>query len=277
MSRNCSVASRTSRTATRAWSKTSSCRRAQPRIPRMRRFARFATAEFEAPSRAPPRRVISIRASARRSQEQAERVGRLAARWHGSEGGRLRLSIGPLLPWVMDEHGFRETRRIARDNGLSLHMHVAESPEFNQDDRPPFRPQHSAGRAARGGRLPGSGRAGRCLLGRLAARNRAPGRERHRRPVRPSDASVLGYRISADQGFPDGWRDLRCRNERRRRKLRPGHFREHEIRMRDRQDCCERSARAHRRPRAPNGDNRRSASDRAASRRDPSRSESGPT
>src|SRR5262249_1920035 len=63
--------------------------------------------------------------------EQAERVGRLAGRWHGSEGGRLRLSIGPLLPWVLDEAGFRETRRIARDNGLALHMHVAESPEFN--------------------------------------------------------------------------------------------------------------------------------------------------
>src|SRR5262249_57572462 len=54
------------------------------------------------------------------------------ASWHGSEGGRLRLSIGPLLPWVVDERGFRETRRIARDHGLSLHMHVAESPEFNQ-------------------------------------------------------------------------------------------------------------------------------------------------
>lgn len=63
--------------------------------------------------------------------EQAERVERLAGHWHGSEGGRLSLSIGPLLPWVMDEQGFRETRRVARDNGLSLHMHVAESPEFN--------------------------------------------------------------------------------------------------------------------------------------------------
>lgn len=65
------------------------------------------------------------------SGEQAERVARLAGRWHGSEGGRLRLSIGPLLPWVLDEQGFRETRRIACDNGLGLHMHVAESPEFN--------------------------------------------------------------------------------------------------------------------------------------------------
>jgi 5-methylthioadenosine/S-adenosylhomocysteine deaminase len=66
------------------------------------------------------------------AEEQSERVQRLAGRWHGSEAGRLRLSIGPLLPWVVDERGFRETRRLARDNGLSLHMHVAESPEFNQ-------------------------------------------------------------------------------------------------------------------------------------------------
>lgn len=49
--------------------------------------------------------------------EQAARVERLAGRWHGSEGGRLRLSIGPLLPWVVDEDGFRQTRRIARENG----------------------------------------------------------------------------------------------------------------------------------------------------------------
>lgn len=65
-------------------------------------------------------------------REQAECVERLAARWHGSDDGRLRLSIGPLLPWVMDEDGFRQTRRIARENGLGLHMHVAESPEFNR-------------------------------------------------------------------------------------------------------------------------------------------------
>ncbi|MCG6205359.1 amidohydrolase family protein [Rhodopseudomonas sp. HC1] len=64
--------------------------------------------------------------------EQASRVARLAGRWHGAERGRLRLSIGPLLPWVLDEAGFRITRRIARDNGLALHMHVAESPEFNR-------------------------------------------------------------------------------------------------------------------------------------------------
>jgi 5-methylthioadenosine/S-adenosylhomocysteine deaminase len=63
--------------------------------------------------------------------EQAMRVERLAAKWHESDGDRLRLSIGPLLPWVMDENGLRQTCRLARENGLSLHMHVAESPEFN--------------------------------------------------------------------------------------------------------------------------------------------------
>ena len=26
----------------------------------------------------------------------------LAERWHGSAGGRLRLSLGPVLPWVVD-------------------------------------------------------------------------------------------------------------------------------------------------------------------------------
>lgn len=66
------------------------------------------------------------------SAEQAMRVERLASRWHNTEGGRLRLATGPLLPWVVDEQGFRDARRIARDNGLPLHMHVAESPEFNQ-------------------------------------------------------------------------------------------------------------------------------------------------
>jgi 5-methylthioadenosine/S-adenosylhomocysteine deaminase len=63
--------------------------------------------------------------------EQEKRVERLAGRWNGSEEGRLRMSIGPLLPWVVDEDGFRRTRDLARGNGLSLHMHVAESPEFN--------------------------------------------------------------------------------------------------------------------------------------------------
>ena len=45
--------------------------------------------------------------------DQARRVERLAARWHGSEGGRLSLSIGPLLPgsWTRTGSGRRAGSR----------------------------------------------------------------------------------------------------------------------------------------------------------------------
>ena len=64
--------------------------------------------------------------------DQARRVTALAERWHGAEGDRLRLSFGPLLPWCMTEEMYRETRALADRLGLCLHMHVAESPEFNR-------------------------------------------------------------------------------------------------------------------------------------------------
>ena len=181
------------------------------------------------------------------------------------------------LPWVVDEDGFRETRRIARDNGLSSPHARGRVARIQPDDRSPFRSRDPASRAARRGRLPGPRRAGGRLFGRLAARDRAPGRERHRRPVRPSDAAFLGHRISPDRRFPDRGRDLRGRHERGRRELRAGHLREHEICMRHREDRRERSARAHRRARAPDGNRGGSARDQACRRQDPSRSASGPT
>ncbi|OVZ59716.1 hypothetical protein CDO44_11350 [Pigmentiphaga sp. NML080357] len=64
--------------------------------------------------------------------QQAERVRALHARWHGSAGGRLRLSFGPLLPWTLDESMLRASRALAGELGLCLHMHVAESAEFNR-------------------------------------------------------------------------------------------------------------------------------------------------
>ena len=80
--------------------------------------------------------------------EQASGSNASPRRWHGSEGGRLRLSIGPLLPWVVDEDGFRETRRIARDNGLSSPHARGRVARVQPDDRPPFRSRHPASRAA---------------------------------------------------------------------------------------------------------------------------------
>ena len=63
--------------------------------------------------------------------EQDREVEGLAKRWHGVEEGRLRLSLGPVLPWVVDLAELRRSRALADRLGLGLHMHVAESPEFN--------------------------------------------------------------------------------------------------------------------------------------------------
>jgi 5-methylthioadenosine/S-adenosylhomocysteine deaminase len=64
--------------------------------------------------------------------EQAARVKALAAEWHGAAKGRLGLSIGPLLPWIVSEQELAATAALARGLGIKLHMHVAESPEFNR-------------------------------------------------------------------------------------------------------------------------------------------------
>jgi 5-methylthioadenosine/S-adenosylhomocysteine deaminase len=64
--------------------------------------------------------------------EQDARVEALHAEWHGAEDGRLRLSIGPLLPWIVEIDDLRATRRLADRLGITIHMHVAESPEFNE-------------------------------------------------------------------------------------------------------------------------------------------------
>lgn len=65
------------------------------------------------------------------AEEQDARTAELAEAWHGAADDRLRLSIGPLLPWIVTEDQFRRTRALADRLGLAIHMHVAESPEFN--------------------------------------------------------------------------------------------------------------------------------------------------
>lgn len=65
-------------------------------------------------------------------EAQSDRVRALAAEWVGAADGRLGLSIGPLLPWIVNGDELRATAALARDIGIKLHMHVAESPEFNK-------------------------------------------------------------------------------------------------------------------------------------------------
>jgi len=64
--------------------------------------------------------------------QQAEAVQSLVEEWHRAEDGRLGVSIGPLLPWIVDIDDLHETRDLADQLGIGIHMHVAESPEFNE-------------------------------------------------------------------------------------------------------------------------------------------------
>ena len=65
------------------------------------------------------------------ADEQAERATELVKEWHGAANGRLRVALSPLLPWVMTEEQFRATRALADTLGIGIHMHVAETREFN--------------------------------------------------------------------------------------------------------------------------------------------------
>lgn len=67
------------------------------------------------------------------TEQQKERVKKLYEQWHLADGGRLRLAIGPQLPWAVDESGLRNTRKLADELGIGIHMHVAENPNFNRE------------------------------------------------------------------------------------------------------------------------------------------------
>lgn len=59
-------------------------------------------------------------------------LNQLAETWNGAEGGRLGLSFGPLLPWSTTLEGLIHTRALADRLGIGIHMHVAESPHWNE-------------------------------------------------------------------------------------------------------------------------------------------------
>jgi 5-methylthioadenosine/S-adenosylhomocysteine deaminase len=66
------------------------------------------------------------------AEDQAARVEALVKEWHGAAAGRLRISVSPLLPWVMSEDLYRATWSLVEKFGVGLHMHVAETRDFNR-------------------------------------------------------------------------------------------------------------------------------------------------
>ncbi|MGD9764626.1 MAG: amidohydrolase family protein [Candidatus Binatia bacterium] len=61
--------------------------------------------------------------------EIASRTRKLVDAWSGHE--RLRIGIGPLVPWTATEEYWADTVALARDRNLAVHLHTAETPEYN--------------------------------------------------------------------------------------------------------------------------------------------------
>ncbi len=58
---------------------------------------------------------------------------RFAQQWQGAAGGRLRTMLGPHSPYVCPPGFLREISALAREHGLGLHIHLAESAEQVQN------------------------------------------------------------------------------------------------------------------------------------------------
>ncbi|MGE3254177.1 amidohydrolase family protein [Pseudonocardia sp.] len=57
------------------------------------------------------------------------RVSELHDRWPND--GRTRIGGGPLIPWGSSEGSFRDLVELSADRGMPLHLHTAETPEYN--------------------------------------------------------------------------------------------------------------------------------------------------
>ena len=62
-------------------------------------------------------------------EEIVERSERLIADWAGS--ARTSVGVGPLVPWGSSADSFRDSADLASRHGIKLHLHTAETPDYN--------------------------------------------------------------------------------------------------------------------------------------------------
>ena len=55
------------------------------------------------------------------------RAEQVRARWHGAAGGRIRLTLAPLIPWGCSDQAMTETVAFSRSFGGGTHIHCAET------------------------------------------------------------------------------------------------------------------------------------------------------
>ncbi|MBW3606620.1 MAG: amidohydrolase [Actinobacteria bacterium] len=58
-----------------------------------------------------------------------ERSQRLIDAWHDS--ARTGIGIGPLIPWGSSAASFRDAVELSAQQGVGIHLHTAETPEYN--------------------------------------------------------------------------------------------------------------------------------------------------
>ena len=62
-------------------------------------------------------------------QQIVERSERLIDGWRGN--GRTSVGLGPLVPWGSSQDSFRDAVELSAGNDVGLHLHTAETPEYN--------------------------------------------------------------------------------------------------------------------------------------------------
>ena len=63
------------------------------------------------------------------TEEIARRSRSLVDAWSGH--ARVTAGIGPIVPWAATENYWADTMALARDHDVGVHLHTAETPEYN--------------------------------------------------------------------------------------------------------------------------------------------------
>lgn len=63
-------------------------------------------------------------------QQIVERAERLIEAWRQSD--RTRIGVGPLVPWGPSAESFRDAVELSEKHGALIHLHTAETPEYNE-------------------------------------------------------------------------------------------------------------------------------------------------
>lgn len=62
-------------------------------------------------------------------EEIVERSERLVGEW--GDSARTHVGVGPLVPWGSSSDAFRDSVDLAGRHGIKVHLHTAETPEYN--------------------------------------------------------------------------------------------------------------------------------------------------